>query len=77
MKYLTLTRHCAMPDALVVSRKFTGKLAREDRQIVGAAGQRDAQVEAASKTARLISLSSAGEGNPGLRGGGLQGALTG
>jgi TRAP-type transport system periplasmic protein len=49
MKYLTLTRHYSMPNALVVSRKFMEKLAPEDREIVRAAGQpaADAQVQAA------------------------------
>jgi TRAP-type C4-dicarboxylate transport system substrate-binding protein len=49
MKYLTLTRHYSMPNALIVSRKFMEKLSQEDQEIVRSAGKPacDAQVEAA------------------------------
>lgn len=64
MKYLTLTRHYSMPNALVVSRKFMEKLPREDQEIVRAAGQpaADAQVQAAiaSETANLALLQEKG-----------------
>jgi tripartite ATP-independent transporter DctP family solute receptor len=64
MKYLTLTRHYSMPNALIVSKKFMEKLSREDREIVRAAGQPacDAQVQAAiaSETANLALLQEKG-----------------
>ena len=60
MKHLTLTRHYSMPNALVISRTFMEKLAREDQEIVRAAGQpaADAHVQAAvaSEAANLALL---------------------
>ncbi len=51
-KYLTLTRHYSMPNALIVSKRFMDKLSPQDREIVRAAGQPavDAQVDAAIKS---------------------------
>jgi tripartite ATP-independent transporter DctP family solute receptor len=52
MKYLTLTRHYSMPNALIVSKRFMDKLAPEDQAIVRAAGSpaTDAHTEAAVKS---------------------------
>ncbi len=46
-KYLTLTKHYSMPNALIVSKKFMDKLSPDDQEVVRAAGQPavDAQVE--------------------------------
>ncbi len=52
MKYLTLTKHYSMPNALIVSKKFMDKLAPEDQAIVRAAGPpaADAHTDAAVKS---------------------------
>ena len=38
-KYLTITKHYCMPNALIISKRFLDKLSPEDRAIVRAAGR--------------------------------------
>jgi TRAP-type C4-dicarboxylate transport system substrate-binding protein len=51
-KYLTLTNHYSLVNALIVSKKFMDKLSPEDQAIVRAAGQPavDAQVDEVRKS---------------------------
>jgi TRAP-type transport system periplasmic protein len=63
-KYMTLTKHYCMPNALIVSKKVMDKLSPQDQAIVRAAGQPavDAQVEEVvkSEAATIVALQEKG-----------------
>ncbi len=63
-KYMTLTKHYCMPNALIISTKVMDKLSPQDRAIVHAAGQPavDAQIEEVikSEAATIVALQEKG-----------------